>query len=248
MKSVFLFRDCYDARYILSRLEQKKLVQTVILETGKEAKLRKLKRIFRKAPIYQYPIRIMDVIFLFIYSLWIEGKVIKRLGQYDYPKDKVKLIVNDANEDKCIQFIQKNNPSIVFIYGTAILSKNFIKKVNTKILNIHAGILPFYRNVHSDFWAYSKKDYKNIGVSLFYLDAGIDTGDIAIQKRIKCTGKDSLSDIKAKNLNLSVSLIESSFKKIRSRTLKKIRQDISNTGFYPTPTFKDILRLFLQSF
>ena len=59
-------------------------------------------------------------------------------------------------------------------------------------LNIHGGIVPKYRNVHSEFWAISKNDFKNIGTSIIHLDPGIDTGDIAIQEILEINSNDTI--------------------------------------------------------
>lgn len=246
MKILYLFRSSFDAQYILSKLLQKKLVQKVILETGAKAKYRKLKRLFQKSTFIHYPKLLVDVLSLVLYSFYMERGVIKRLKTVSYPKNKVNLIVKDANDNECIQYIQRYSPDMVFIYGTAILSKEFIREVHSTIINIHSGILPHYRNVHSDFWAYLNKDYKNIGVSLFFLDTGIDSGDICLQKRIWYSGNDHLMDIKVKNLSMIPDLIEVAISKFKNRTLPRIKQNTSSIGFYPTPTFKDMVTLFTR--
>jgi len=243
MKILYIFRSSYDAAYILSRLGQKNIAQAAILESGNKAKFKKIKRSFQKSNIFRYPAVFVDLLSLLIYSFVMERGIKKRLGVAKYPKNIVKLVVDDANDKKCIEYIQKYKPDIIFIYGTAILGKTFLSSVHSTILNIHSGILPYYRNVHSDFWAYIKRDYKNIGVSIFFLDAGIDTGSIALQKRITYTKKDHLIDIKVKNLTMIPNLIELVIKKYRARTLKRKIQSISDAGFYPTPTFRDFFKL-----
>ncbi len=246
MKTLFLFRDCYDARYLLDKLEKENLVQAVILESGKDAKIRKLKNLFKNTFFLKYPFVILDICALLLYSFFTQSGVIKQLGKAEYPKNKIKLTVDDANEEKCLQFIKKYRPDIIFIYGTAILKKEFIKKVNTLILNIHAGILPYYRNVHGDFWSYNKKDYKNMGVSIFYLNSGIDTGEIALQKRIQFEENNSLIDAKVKNLVIIPNLIKLAISKYLRGRLKKIKQNNSKAYYYPTPTFKNIMQCFLK--
>ena len=44
MKTLFIFRDSYDAKYILQRLEEKKIFGDVIIEKGANARKQKLKR------------------------------------------------------------------------------------------------------------------------------------------------------------------------------------------------------------
>lgn len=246
MKTLFIFRSSFDAQYILSKLRQKKSVQSVILETGEKAKYRKLKRLFQKSTLLQYPSIFINVLALVLYSSYMEKEMEKRLKVVSHPKNKISLIVKDANDTECIQFVQRYKPDIIFIYGTAILSKEFIHKTNSTIINIHSGILPYYRNVHSDFWAYMRKDYKKIGISLFFLDAGIDSGDVCLQKHIPYSENDRLIDIKVKNLSMIPGLIEVAIKKFKNKTLPRIKQDNSSAGFYPTPSFTDLVILFFR--
>lgn len=246
MKTLFLFRSSFDAQYILSKLNEKQLVQGVILESGKKARYRKLQRLFRGSSVLCYPKIFVDVLSLLVYSFSMEKGMAKRLKHDSYPKDKIQLFVQDANDPECIHSIRKYRPDIIFVYGTAILGKEFLKKIHSTILNIHSGILPHYRNVHSDFWAYLKKDYTNIGISLFFLDNGIDSGDICLQKRIQYSKNDHLVDIKVKNLALIPEFIETVLRKYNNKTLPRVKQKTSPGAFYLTPTCKDIITLFFR--
>lgn len=245
MKILYLFRDCYESQLILSRLNQKDLVVSIILETGKDAKIRKFKRYFR-SNLLKYPFILLDIFSLIIYSNWVGKNLVKRLGKSVYPINKINLVVDDANEKKCLEFIQKNRPNLIFVYGTAILSKGFLKNTKATVLNIHEGILPFYRNVHSEFWTYINGDYKNAGVCIFHVDPGIDSGDIAIQRFTKFTRRDSFIYLKIKNLKLIPVLIEQSIDQFINKKLKKIKQKTDKIGVHPTPKFKDLLRFYLR--
>jgi hypothetical protein len=45
-------------------------------------------------------------------------------------------------------------------------------------LNAHPGILPFYRGIDSCRWAILQGDSQNVGVSVHWVDRGVDTGPI----------------------------------------------------------------------
>lgn len=245
MKTLFLFRDAYDSKYILHKLESKNLLGAVILERGVEAKKRKLQRIFKITNILSYPILILDTLSLILFSKHINANVKKKLGLYCYPKDRIKLIVDDANEKSCVDFIRQYEPDVIFIYGISILTDRFFKQVKTRILNIHSGIVPMYRNVHSDFWAYLNKDYSNIGLSVMYADKGIDSGDIALQKRINYAKNDGLINIKIKILNLIPDIVAETLNNMRNNKLNRKKQNIKESHFYPTPGLLDIIKYLL---
>lgn len=53
------------------------------------------------------------------------------------------------------------------------------------ILNLHAGLLPAYRGIYASFWAMLNRE-KEIGCTLHTVrDAGIDTGDILEEHRMR---------------------------------------------------------------
>lgn len=246
MKKLFIFRNSYDARYILSKIEEKGLLDGIILEKGIGAKKRKLQRIFQHKSIVNYPGLILDILALILFSGYVNTKVNKKLGLYSYPKEKIKLVVDNANENICLDYIRQYKPDVIFIYGVSILSDRFLKSTKAKVLNIHSGILPKYRNVHSDFWAYLNQDYNNIGVTLIYVDKGIDTGDIAFQNRIKYAKGDDLVDIKIKILRLIPNLIAEATRNIQKNKVNRKKQNMQKSHFYPTPGFSDIIKYFLR--
>ena len=65
------------------------------------------------------------------------------------------------------------------VFGSSIIRGallNFLLK--KKALNIHMGVLPFYRGTDCNFWAIHDKKYKNVGASLILLSKKIDDGKI----------------------------------------------------------------------
>lgn len=246
MKILYLFRDSFEAKYILSELNKKSLVDKIILETGKKAKQAKLKGMLKNTTVVNFLIKIIDIISILIYNQIMTAGLYKKLGKYSYP-NKFKFFTDDANDNNCIKFINKYKPDILFIYGSSILKKVFLTKIKTRIINIHSGIVPMYRNVHSDFWAFKNTDYKNLGVSLMCLDKGIDSGGIFMQKTINFKKTDKLVEVKVKILKLIPDLIETLIEQIKTKQVKIKKQQKTKIGFYQTPRFIDIIKFFYNS-
>ena len=59
-----------------------------------------------------------------------------------------------------------------------------------KTINCHAGKLPFYRGRNILNWALIN-DEKEFGITVHYIDKGIDTGDIILQKTFAITEEDT---------------------------------------------------------
>jgi folate-dependent phosphoribosylglycinamide formyltransferase PurN len=114
------------------------------------------------------------------------------LNENNIDKEKITR-VNSANSIESINLIKNLAPDIVIVNGTRILSKKILTSTNTIFINIHAGITPNYRGVHGAYWAYVKNQPNLAGVSLHYVDTGVDTGKIIGQALIKSTAFDNFS-------------------------------------------------------
>ncbi|WP_425235162.1 methionyl-tRNA formyltransferase [Ulvibacterium sp.] len=62
------------------------------------------------------------------------------------------------------------------------------------IINCHAGKLPFYRGRNILNWALIN-DEKEFGITVHYVDEGIDTGDIILQRTFPITDQDDYASL-----------------------------------------------------
>ena len=69
-----------------------------------------------------------------------------------------------------------------------IIRKPLLESAPRGFLNFHAGKLPFYRGRSVLNWALINGE-KEIGLTAHYMDEGIDTGDIVLQKSLPVSWK-----------------------------------------------------------
>ena len=94
-----------------------------------------------------------------------------------------------------------------------ILSGNFIKKFNGKIVNIHPSLLPKYKGLNTHQRAIEHGD-KFTGCTVHYVTAKLDSGKIIMQKKIKLMPKDNSITLKKKVLKQEHRLYPASIVKI----------------------------------
>ena len=75
-----------------------------------------------------------------------------------------------------------------------IFKKDIIKFMRHKIINCHAGKLPFYRGRSVLNWVLIN-DEKEFGITVHYIDEGIDSGDIILQRSYEITDLDDYSTL-----------------------------------------------------
>ena len=63
-----------------------------------------------------------------------------------------------------------------------IIQKAVIDNLNGNIINLHVSFLPWNRGADPNLWSFLEDTPK--GVSIHYIDEGIDTGDIIAQKEL----------------------------------------------------------------
>ena len=101
--------------------------------------------------------------------------------------------VNSVNSPESLKAIKEISPDIIIVSGTRILSRKLIASISAPIINIHAGITPDYRGVHGAYWALANNQPELAGVTVHFVDQGVDTGSIIAQKKITITKRDSFS-------------------------------------------------------
>ena len=80
-----------------------------------------------------------------------------------------------------------------------ILSKNFLKKWNYKIINVHPSLLPAFKGLNTHQRALkSRAEYS--GCTIHYVNEKIDGGEIIKQKSIKILDSDDKNSLKKKIL------------------------------------------------
>lgn len=92
------------------------------------------------------------------------------------------LRVESINDPAVIEVLQKAKPELVVVLGTSIIKEPVLAAAPC-FVNLHAGITPMYRGAHGQFWAVLNRDFDNVGVTLHFVDKGIDTGAIVKQGR-----------------------------------------------------------------
>ena len=94
-----------------------------------------------------------------------------------------------------------------------ILSKNFIKKFNKPILNIHPSLLPKYKGLNTHIRVIKNKE-KYSGATVHLVSAKLDSGKIILQKKIKVSKYENEKSLQKKVLKIEHNLYPKAIKKI----------------------------------
>lgn len=88
------------------------------------------------------------------------------------------LKTKNLNSPETRAYLCAVEPDIVLVYGASILKDEWLTAPRLGTLNMHYGILPWYRSSNSTQFALLHERPDRVGASVHYIDAGIDTGSI----------------------------------------------------------------------
>jgi len=125
-------------------------------------------------------------------------------------KNRIKILIQKKiNLKKNFYKIDKFNCDLlVSMSYDQIFGDDYIKNYKKKIINCHAGDLPFYRGRSVLNWVLVN-DEKYFGITVHFVNKKIDTGDIIIKKKFPIKDKDNFKTIlKIASINCSKLLIK----------------------------------------
>lgn len=200
---------------------------------------------------------------LFMGNNWVAWQVIRYLTELNenivglviHPEDKqryAKEIVETTNidssrifdgsqlgEKKTFQAIKDLKPdiglSILFGY---IVTKDFIHLFQTGIVNLHPSYLPYNRGQYPNVW--SIVEGTPAGVTLHYIDEGIDTGNVIAQREVTVTWKDTGKSLYKKLEQVSVRLFSEYWPLIRQGEENWVSRSTAKGTYHSTRDVKKI--------
>lgn len=121
------------------------------------------------------------------------GKTLSNVqGACRYYKIKLRY-ANDVNSTSALSFMQRHSPDLIVYTGGGILRRRLIEIPTLGVINAHSGLLPKYRGMNVTEWALLNGD--NIGITVHFIDPGIDTGRILFTRLIQIGIEDTSIDM-----------------------------------------------------
>ncbi|QUB94966.1 methionyl-tRNA formyltransferase [Leptotrichia sp. oral taxon 218] len=134
-------------------------------------------------------------------------------------------------DEKIIEKIKEINPDLIVVvaYGK-ILPKEIIDIPKYGIINVHSSLLPKYRGASPIHSAILNGDTKS-GVSIMYIEEGLDSGDVILQESCDILENDTLGTLHDKLKDLGAIGLEKALKLIETGKVEATKQDESLATF-----------------
>ena len=122
-----------------------------------------------------------------------------------------------------VRSLKRINPDLILIHSYSMIVREEVLSL-CDVVNIHGALLPQYRGANPIQWAILNNEHET-GVTMHYVDAGIDTGDIIAQYKVPMFLEDTWVTIYNRIFSAADHLIATEVPKLLSGTNKRIPQD-----------------------
>lgn len=224
--------------YLLKNLpSHTQVVSTVVFDVspfgGKESFIQKAKRTAKIFGIGFF----VNYGFKFVFSKLNPNKSVKHV----LSKNNVPIIElrKEVNHPESLEIIKSYEPDLLIsIAGNQIFKQPLIDLAPKGCLNLHTALLPKYRGLMPSFWVLMNGE-KETGVSVFFVDKGIDSGPILVQKRLSI-GNMSQAELIKKSKKMGMDAIIEAIELIQKDNYELIPNDDKAKSYYSFPTKVDV--------
>lgn len=137
------------------------------------------------------------------------------------PKNKSK----QEYDEEIANILKKYEVNLVVLIGyMRILTTKFVRQFKNKIINVHPALMPkfsgkgfFGANVYEEVLRSKEKE---TGCTIHFVDEGVDTGKIILQKKVKIYPEDTVETLKTKIQSLEKKYYPEVIRMLASKTVK----------------------------
>jgi phosphoribosylglycinamide formyltransferase-1 len=138
----------------------------------------------------------------------------KRLGVEAVVEDRRKFASRAEFEAAVICILEEKKIDYIVLAGfMRILSPEFVKRYHGRIINIHPAYLPAFPGAHAIRDAF-EAGVRETGVTVHFVDAGVDTGPVILQRKVNIDRADTLESLEQRIHALEYELYPEALKKV----------------------------------
>lgn len=102
----------------------------------------------------------------------------------------------DLNDKTVIEGLHEYKPDLVMFTGGGLLRREVLAAAGAGVLNCHMGMLPKYRGMDVVEWPILEGDLEHIGLTVHFMDEGVDTGDILRTCKVEFESGETIKQIR----------------------------------------------------
>jgi len=132
-----------------------------------------------------------------------------------------------------VEILRRLAPEMMVVVGYGqIIPQTLIDLPAYGVLNVHASLLPKYRGAAPIQWAIANGETET-GVTIMQIDAGLDTGDILLQRSTPIGPDETAPELAARLAYLGAELLIEAIDQIANGTAHPKKQDEQQATYAP---------------
>ncbi len=143
--------------------------------------------------------------------------------------------VENVNNDVLYNRVKQFGPEVIVVSAFSQILKDRIRALPSRgCINMHPSLLPRYRGPSPEYWIVKNKEPRS-GVTVHYLDGGIDSGDIVLQKEFLTNPGETRNSLHRRAAIEGASLIVEALSLIRADRVERQEQKEEEATYYSFP-------------
>jgi len=124
--------------------------------------------------------------------------------------------VDDHNSPEAVALLKDLAPDLVVLGGTGIIKPAVLNVPRIGTLGCHYALLPELKGFNVTEWAILEG--RPVGVTIFWVDAGVDTGDILMDRRVPILPLDTIATLRRRSAEIGKQLFAESIRLVLAGT------------------------------
>lgn len=162
--------------------------------------------------------------------------------------EKYSISVNETdnpNSEKFLQHLRRIKPDIIFNQCQSIVRKELLSIPSIGVINKHNALLPKNRGRLTPFWVLKNRE-KESGVSIHFVNEGIDSGDIIFQEKFPVAENETFKSLVKKNNEIGIKAMIKALDLLTTGNYQLIKNDERFATYNSVPTLKDAIQFRLN--
>ena len=145
---------------------------------------------------------------------------------------EVIVLQEKITSDVYLRHVERWHPDLLLVLGWYYMIPPRVREIiPLGSVGIHASLLPKYRGWAPIPWAIINGETET-GVTFFYLDDGVDNGDMIAQARFPIEKNDNCATVYEKATRASIKLLRKYLPQLATNTAPRIPQDESHATYF----------------
>jgi methionyl-tRNA formyltransferase len=149
---------------------------------------------------------------------------------------------DNVNDPEFLATLRDIDPDLIIsVSCPQIFKRELLELPKITCVNVHSSLLPHYRGILPTFWVLAN-DEKETGVSVMYMNPGIDDGNLIVQGRIPIAEDETLRSLMHKCKSMAADLVLETIRSFENDSVNPLPNPEEEGSYFSFPKREDVSR------